>query len=159
MADRESAAHTRRAAEERGGRGLDLVSAGLLAFGAFHLALGLFMVVAPGTFFTEIGPFGVQNDHYIRDTATYNLAFGAVLLAAVRYPSWRVPVLAVVLVQFALHTVNHLVDIGEADPEAVGVLDFAGLLVATVLLAGLALRVMRRDPTEEPEARSSPERD
>ncbi len=118
--------------------------AGLIAFGVYHLALALFMAVAPGTFFEEIGPFGAQNDHYIRDTATFNLAFGAALLAAIRYQSWRVPVLALVVVQFALHAINHLVDIGEADPEWVGVADFVSLTVATVLLAGL-LREAWRD--------------
>jgi peptidoglycan/LPS O-acetylase OafA/YrhL len=124
--------------------GSRLVVVGLIAFGVYHVALALFMAVAPGTFFGEVGPFGVQNDHYIRDTATFNLAFGAALLAAVRYRSWRVPVLALVLVQFALHAINHLVDIGEADPEWVGVADFISLTVATALLAGL-LRDAWRD--------------
>lgn len=124
-----------RAREARGG--IDLLAAGLVALGVYHLALGVFMVVAPGTFFAEIGPFGVQNDHYIRDTATFNLAFAAALLAAVRHRTWRVPVLVVLLVQFALHTVNHLVDIGEAEPEAIGVVDFVSLLVGSLLIAGL----------------------
>jgi hypothetical protein len=152
MADQESGTPTPKVTAVRGRRGLDLVSAGLIGFGVYHLALGIFMVLAPGTFFTEVGPFGVQNDHYIRDTATYNLAFGAVLLAAVRYASWRVPVLAAVVLQFALHTVNHLVDIGEAEPEAVGILDFFGLLVATALLAGLLLRAARRNRPERGES-------
>jgi hypothetical protein len=93
----------------------------LIVIGVYHLALGALMVLAPDTFFEEIGPFGVQNDHYIHDVATYNLAAGVVSLVAVRRPSWRLPVLVFLVLQFALHTVNHLVDIDEADPEAVGV--------------------------------------
>ncbi len=125
---------------ERGERGLVI---GLAAYGVYHLALGLLMVIDPGTFFSEIGPFGVQNDHYIGDLATYNLAAGAVLLAAIRLRSWRVPVLALLLIQFALHSINHLIDIDEATPESVGVADFVGLVVGTALLAVL-LVVARR---------------
>ena len=117
--------------------------AALIVIGAYHLGLGALMVLAPDTFFAEIGPFGVQNDHYIRDTATYNLAAAAVLFAAARLRSWRVPVLAFLVIQFALHSINHLVDIDEATPESLGVADFVGLLAGTVLLVVL-LRLARR---------------
>ncbi len=120
-----------------------LLVVGLVAYGLYHLALGLLMVIAPGTFFAEIGPFGVQNDHYIRDTATYNLAAAAVLFAAARLRSWRVPVLVFLLIQFAFHSINHLVDIDEATPESLGVADFVGLLAGTALLALLLLMARR----------------
>ena len=87
---------------------------GVLA--AYHLALGLLMVVAPKVFFDQIGPFGARNDHYIRDVATFYLAFGVGLALAVRRPSWRVPVVAVVALQYVFHVVNHLVDVSKADP-------------------------------------------
>lgn len=124
----------------------DFVAIGLVAFGLYQVALALLMVVAPGTFFEEIGPFGVQNDHYIRDNATFGLALGAGALAAVRLPAWRVPVLAVLLLQFGLHTVNHLVDIGEAEPESTGVIDFVLLAGATLVLGGLLRRALRGEP-------------
>ena len=66
----------------------DVVGVGVLAFGIYHLALGLYMVVAPGSFFDQVGPFGVRNDHYIADVATFELAFGAGLVAAQRLRSW-----------------------------------------------------------------------
>lgn len=127
-----------------GRRPTDLVGIGLGLLAAYHLALGVFMAVAPGTFFTELGPFGAQNDHYIRDVATYNLAIGAIALVAILRRSWRVPVLALVLIQFALHAVNHLVDIGEAEPESVGVADFVGLALGTALIAALLVAATRR---------------
>ncbi len=59
----------------------------------------------------------MQNDHYLRDTATFNLAFGAALAVAVkRRQTWRTPVLCCVALQFALHAINHLADIGAAQP-------------------------------------------
>lgn len=100
------------------------------------------MLVAPGTFFDEIGPFGPRNDHYIADVATFELAFGVALLASQRLRSWRAPVLGVVALQFALHSVNHLVDAGEADPEWVGWIDFVSLTLSTALLAWLFRRAL-----------------
>jgi hypothetical protein len=105
---------------------------GLLA--AYHLALGLLMVFAPKVFFDEIGPFGVRNDHYIRDVATFYLAFGVGLAVAVRRPSWRVPVVGVVAIQYVFHVVNHVVDISEADPGWLGPFDAISLALGAVLL-------------------------
>ncbi|MBA3326681.1 MAG: hypothetical protein H0T43_00050 [Solirubrobacterales bacterium] len=54
----------------------------LIVLGVFELALGLLMLAAPGTFFSELGPFGTRNDHYIRDAATWELALAAAAFAA-----------------------------------------------------------------------------
>ena len=111
--------------------------AGVAALAATQLALGLWMAVSPRSFFDAIGPFGAYNDHYVRDVATWYLAFGAALAVAVRRPSWRAPLLGLAVLQYGLHTVNHLVDIGDADPGWVGVFDAVTLGLTTVLLAGL----------------------
>jgi hypothetical protein len=126
---------------------------GVAAFGAYHLALALFMAVAPRAFFTNVGPFGTVNTHYIRDTATFNAAIGVALLVAVRRPSWRVPVLALTTLQFVLHSVNHLVDIGRAHPAWTGYFDFFSLAAATLVLAWL----LRIAINEEPAHPSTPD--
>src|SRR4051812_49573462 len=54
-----------------------------------HLVLGLFMAVAPGAFYDALGAFPPENHHYIRDVATFYLAFGVALGVAVWRPSWR----------------------------------------------------------------------
>src|SRR4051812_50040734 len=74
------------------------------------------MAISPSTFFEAIGPFGTRNNHYMRDLATFYIALGAAGLVAVRRPSWRGPGLALAAGEFALHAVNHLVDIGESHP-------------------------------------------
>lgn len=124
-----------------------ILRAGLLALGLYQLALGLFMVVAPGTFFTEVGPFGARNDHYIRDNATWELALAAVALAAVARRSWRVPVLALAAAHYALHAVNHLVDVDEATPAWIGVVDLALLAIGAALLVALWRRAHRFNET------------
>jgi hypothetical protein len=119
---------------------LGVVGAGLAFFGAYQAGIGLFMAIAPGTFFETLGPFGLENVHYVRDTATFELPLGVVMLASISLASWRVPVLAYATLHWALHAVNHLVDIGEADPSWVGVFDFVALAAGTALLALLLAR-------------------
>jgi hypothetical protein len=106
----------------------------LIAFAAVQLVLGLLLWLTPGFFYDNIGPFGPRNDHYMADVATWYLALGAVLLVAVRRESWRVPVLALALVQYVLHSINHLIDIGEADPSWLGPADFVSLSLTAALL-------------------------
>jgi hypothetical protein len=125
--------------------------AGLVAFAIYHLALAGFMALAPHTFYTAIGPFGARNDHYVRDVASYSAALGVGFAVAVRHASWRVPVLALATVQFALHSLNHLLDIGDAHPAWNGYFDFFSLLGATLLLLWL-LRLARAQRRLSPAA-------
>jgi hypothetical protein len=131
-------------AAERAALRHDAVTAGVALLGLYSLALAVFMAVAPHAFYSNVGPFGVRNDHYIRDTATFSAAIGVGLLLALRRPAWRVPMLAISTVQFALHSINHLVDIDKAHPSWNGYFDFFSLTVATLLLAWL-LRLARAE--------------
>ena len=112
----------------------------LAVFAAAQVVLGLLLWLAPGFFHDEIGPYGARNDHYMADLATWYLALGVAALVAVRRASWRVPVLALALIQYALHSLNHLIDIGEADPGWLGPFNFVSLLLTTVLLAWMLRR-------------------
>ncbi len=108
-----------------------------------QLTLGVVLAIAPGFFFDTIADYGTQNDHFLRDISTFYLAFGVVLLAALERVSWRVPLLAFGALQYGLHTLNHLLDIGEADPGWLGPFNFISLLLLT---AGFvyALRISAR---------------
>lgn len=107
----------------------------LLVFALTQLVLGLLLWLAPGFFFESIGPYGTRNDHYMGDLASWYLALGAVALVALRRESWRIPVLALAFVQYALHSVNHLIDVGEADPSWLGPANLVSLVLTTLLLA------------------------
>jgi hypothetical protein len=119
-----------------------IVTVGVGAFAVYQLALAAFMAIAPHAFFTDVGPFGTANTHYIRDVATYNAAIAFGFAMSVRRPAWRIPVLALTTVQFALHSLNHLIDIGKAHPVFDGYFDFFSLAVLTVLLAWLWRRAI-----------------
>jgi hypothetical protein len=107
----------------------------LIVFGVFSVVLGLFMLVAPGPFFDTLGNFGMRNDHYIFDNASFEFPLGVMTLAAVRLPSWRVPALAFATLHWALHALSHIVDPHHAAGESIGWLEAGGLVVSTVLLA------------------------
>lgn len=136
-------ANSTRAGEAQAGADDALVRYGLAAVGLYLIGVSVLALVSPATFFAEIGPFGTRNDHYTRDGATFQLALGIAALVATRRADWRVPVIVTLAIQFLLHTVNHLVDIDEADPHWLGPADFAGLALGTVLLAVLLRRVLR----------------
>ncbi|MBU9767114.1 hypothetical protein FR943_25190 [Mycobacterium sp. TNTM28] len=122
----------------------------LAVFGVYSVALGLFMLLAPGPFYDTIGAFGTRNDHYIFDNASFELPLGLMMLAAFQWPSWRVPTLAFATAHWALHSLSHLIDTDHAAGNWVGWLEAGGLVLTTVLLA-IALRTsISDDKTGEP---------
>jgi hypothetical protein len=117
----------------------------LAAFAAVQVLTGALLWLAPGFFHEEVGPYGVRNDHYMGDLATWYLALGAAALVAVRESAWRVPVLALSFIQYALHSLNHLIDVSEAEPEWLGPANLISLVLTTLLL-GWMLRAESREP-------------
>jgi hypothetical protein len=107
----------------------------LALFGAVQLVLGLLLWITPGFFFDEIGPYGARNDHYMGDLGTWYIALGVATLVAVRRPRWRVPVLALALIQNTLHVLNHAIDVGDADPNWLGPVNLVLIALTSVLLA------------------------
>jgi hypothetical protein len=132
---------------ERGLRSILLVAA------VYHLLLGAFMIFAPGAFYDSLGKFPPENHHYIKDVATFYIALGVVFFVSVRRRSWRTPTLAFAALEYALHAINHLVDVGEASSDFVGWFDFFSLALIALILAALASFAWRIHPDEpEPEA-------
>ena len=111
--------------------------------GLSQLALGAAMAIAPGAFFDAIADYGVRNDHYIRDFSTFYLALGATLVLSVGRQSWRAPVLALAAIQYGLHAINHLVDVGNADPGWLGPFNLVSLLAFEAVVV-YSLRAVTR---------------
>jgi hypothetical protein len=123
----------------------DPVTIGVLVYSVYMLALGLVMTFAAGWFFRNVGPFGIRNDHYTRDTATFELAFGVVGLAALRRPSWHLPVLAIFTFEAIFHAINHLYDIDKAHPKRDGPVDFALITLSAFVLGWLTWRAAQNE--------------
>jgi hypothetical protein len=122
---------------------MSTVRVGLIAFAALNLVLALAMVLTPHLFFTDIGPYGSQNNHYLRDLATFYAAFGVAMAIAYSRPAWRAPILWCAALQSGLHAINHLVDIDNAHPRWLGPANFISLTLATCALVWLARESMR----------------
>ena len=110
----------------------------LALLGAINAGLGALALIAPDTFFDQIGKYGVENSHYVGDVGAFTLAYGLGLLVAIRLPSWRVPVLALGAIWFGFHALNHAFDTGEARSQARGWADTIGIAAGGLLLAYLA---------------------
>ena len=121
-------------------RGLQIA---LALSGAYLLASGLLALIAPDTFFDDIGRYGVENSHYVGDVGAFLAAAGIGVLLSVNRPAWRGPLLWVGAVWFGLHALNHLFDIGEARSDARGILDTVLLALGAIGAAYLA-RVSER---------------
>ncbi len=128
------------------GRHETAIRAGLAILGASALLTALLMTLDPSGFLDEVGGFGAANDHLVRDMATWSAAYGAALLVAVRLVAWRVPVLALGVLQGTLHAINHLSDEGLASPAWKGLANVAiltGVTLVTLWLLVVARREVR----------------
>src|SRR6188472_3026189 len=110
---------------------------------AYHVATGLLALVAPDTFFDQIGHYGIENSHYVGDVGAFMLAFGVAVGIAVVRPAWRAPILWLGAVWYGFHAINHAFDTGEAKSEGRGWGDTLAIALGAAISAWLA-RVSER---------------
>ena len=108
--------------------------------GVTFIAVGVWAMVDPHSFFEAIATFDPYNQHFVQDLGAFQIGLGAVLLLAGipgRADGLTVALLGVG-VGAALHTVSHLVgrDLGGTPETDIPL--FAGM--AVLLLAAGALR-------------------
>jgi hypothetical protein len=115
----------------------------VIALGVFHLLEGGWELLWPGSFFEEIGRYGVENTHYVGDVGAFTAAYGLALLLAAGRPSWWAPLFAVGALWYGLHAINHLFDIDEARSDARGAIDTILIAIGAALLAWLAVAAER----------------
>lgn len=113
-------------------------SAGLAAgVGAGLVALGLWAMVDPQSFFDNVAHFEPYNQHFLQDVGAFQVGLGAVLLLAGLVP--RLDALTVALVGVgiggALHAVSHVIGIDLGGRPAIDIPVFGGLAVL-LLVAG-----------------------
>jgi hypothetical protein len=122
---------------------VDLVSTLVVtAFGAFTLVLGLWALIAPVSFFDNIGHFEPYNRHFLHDVGAFQIGLGAAALFAV---AWRDDAILAVLGGAAAgataHEIAHISDDGiggrDSDPYTLG-------LIAVLLCVVFAWRLRVR---------------
>jgi hypothetical protein len=97
-----------------------VLKAVLVAVSAYHVLTGGLALLAPDTFFEQIGSYGIENSHYVGDVGAFVLAFGVAVGIAVVRPSWRAPVLWLGALWYGFHAINHAFDTGEAKSDGRG---------------------------------------
>jgi hypothetical protein len=117
----------------------------VLVIGALHLATGLFMAAAPREFYDSLATFPPFNAHLFRDLSTFYLALGGTMIVAAGRRAWQVPLLALAVVQYALHFVNHLIDISDPEPAWKGPVTAVFLAAVGALLWWMLRRSQRPD--------------
>jgi len=133
----------------------------LVLIAVYHVVTGLLALVAPDTFFEQIGHYGLENSHYVGDVGAFILAFGIALGIAVVRPAWRAPLLWLGALWYGLHAINHAFDTGEAKSEARGWSDTALIAfggIASAWLARVSERLSRDSYDEDPPREVPPTR-
>jgi hypothetical protein len=97
-----------------------VLKAVLVVVCAYHVVTGAIALLAPGTFFEQIGTYGIENSHYVGDVGAFILAFGVAAGVAVVRPSWRAPILWLGALWYGFHAINHAFDTGEAKSDGRG---------------------------------------
>ncbi len=115
----------------------------LAVIAAYHVVTGALALLAPGTFFDQIGHYGAENLHYVGDVGAFMLAFGVALAIAVVRPAWRAPLLWLGALWYGFHAINHAFDTGEAKSDARGWSDTLLIAFGAIASAWLA-RVSER---------------
>jgi hypothetical protein len=115
----------------------------LIFIAAYHVVTGFIALVAPDTFFDQIGHYGIENSHYVGDVGAFLIAFGVAIGISVVRPSWRAPLLWLGAIWYGFHALNHAFDTAEAKSEARGWSDTILLLFGGLASAWLA-RVSER---------------
>ena len=113
--------------------------------GVGFIALGLWAMVDPRSFFEALASFEPYNQHFVQDIGAFQIGLGVVLLLAgvpVRADGLTVALVGVG-VGAALHTVSHIIgrDLGGA-PER-DIPTFAGMAVLLLVAGGFRWRHTR----------------
>ena len=129
-----------------GNRSDRLVVPGVAVIAGVQLFTAAFIFLAPESFFEHVGPFGLYNDHYLRDAGVMILGAGLALLASLKWTVLRAGALAANLAMFGAHAVNHWFDIGNAHAgSSAGVLDAISLTLLMVFTAVVMRAAMQQE--------------
>ena len=121
-----------------------MIKAVLVVAGLAQLLPGLLAFVAPGAFYDALAGYPPENHHFITDLGSWQIALGVAALYAATRVEWQVPMLGILTLQYALHAVSHVIDVGDSDPAWQGPFALVAQLVGVVVIGGLFVRERAR---------------
>jgi hypothetical protein len=104
--------------------------------GLTYVFLGVWALLAPGSFYDSIATFPPDNAHFLRDVGAFQIGIGLTALACAADPTGKRWVMASVAAATALHVMTHVVDV---DAGGSPVRDLASLVLMTVVAAVAAM--------------------
>ena len=128
----------------RAGARSDVVTVVLVLVGVTQLVAGVVAFVAPGAFYDAIAGYPPENEHFLMDLGSWQVALGAIALYGARRPAWRVPLLGLLALQYALHTVPHVLHVDDAEESWQGTFALVAQGLGAVVLTALFLRERAR---------------
>ncbi len=128
----------------RAGARPDIATLVLVVVGVTQLVTGVLAFFVPGTFYDVVAGYPPQNDHFLMDLGSWQLALGAIALYGARRPAWRTPLLGFLALQYILHTIPHALHVEDSDPQWHGVFGLAGQLFGSLVLTAVFLRERTR---------------
>jgi hypothetical protein len=119
--------------------GAALVAVGV---GAGLVALGLWAMVDPVSFFGRIATFEPYNQHFPQDLGALQIGLGAVLMLAGLIPNLDALTVSLVGVGIgaALHAISHVIGINLGGRPAIDIPVFGGLAVVLLLVGAMRWR-------------------
>ena len=118
-----------------------------VVLGLAWLLPALWIVIAPHSFFHHVGPFGAYNPHYLGDAAAFQAGIGIPLVMAAWVAPLRAGTLAVALAAYALHALNHWIDVNHAHAGSnAGITDAVLLTLLALLTIAPLQAALRREP-------------
>lgn len=128
----------------RAGERADAVTLVLVLAGASQVVAGALAFFVPGTFYDIVAGYPPYNEHFLMDVGSWQIALGAIALYGARRADWRVPLLALLALQYVLHFIPHLIHFGDAEKSGQAWFATIALGLTAVLLIGLFVRERAR---------------
>ena len=112
------------------------------------VAIGLWALVSPESFFSNVAPYPPYSRHLVHDLGAFQLGMGACLACGLLSRDALLAVLAGNAVGWIAHFISHFMDqsIGGHDTDAAFVGLAALLLTMLTLIRWLGIRSVRRTP-------------
>ena len=120
----------------------------LALFALGNVANGIWMLADPAGWYTNlpaaVPDTGPLNEHFVRDVGSAFVVMSTGLLVAAFRPALRLPMLLVTSLFYWLHALVHVTDtLAGRLPPAHWAIDFPGVYLPALLLAGVTLAVAR----------------
>ncbi|HEX8206929.1 MAG TPA: hypothetical protein VF587_12790 [Solirubrobacteraceae bacterium] len=122
----------------------DVVTAVIAVVGASQILFGVVAFLFPGTFYDVVAGYPPYNEHFLMDVGSWQIALGALAVYGARRQDWRIGLLGLLALQYALHAIPHFIHFDDAEKSGQAWFATVALTATAVLLVALLVRERAR---------------